>query len=123
MKKVLLVEDDAEQVAIFRIPFELTGFTIVSESDSKKVLAKAVEWRPDVILLDLVMEDVDGLEVLRRLKSNEQTKNIPVAILTNVSAKEKMEEAKALGATDFWEKTKVMPQEIVKKCKEILGMQ
>lgn len=123
MKKVLLVEDDAEQVDIFRIPFDLNGFEIVAESESKNVVDKARAWRPDIILLDVVMEDMDGLEVLRQLKANEQTRDIPVAMLTNVSAKEKMEEAKAIGAIAFWEKTVIMPQEIVEKCKKILGIE
>lgn len=123
MKKVLLIEDDAEQIAIYRIPLEFAGFDIVTESGGRKGLARAVGWQPDIILLDIVMEDIDGMEVLRQLKLNKQTKNIPVVILTNVSVKENMEQAKSLGAAAFWEKTKVMPQEIVERCKRILEVQ
>lgn len=122
MKKVLLIEDDAEQIVIYKIPFELEGFDIMTESGGKEGLVKAIGWHPDIILLDIIMEDIDGLEVLRQLKGNKHTKDIPVVMLSNISAKEKIEEAKSLGALAFWEKTKVMPREIVEKCKIILGV-
>ena len=122
MKKVLLIEDDPAQVAIYLIPLELAGFDVVTDSGGKDGLAKAIGWEPDIILLDIIMEDIDGMEVLRQLKANKHTKDIPVVMLTNVSAKEKMEEAKSLGAVAFWEKTKVMPPEVVERCKKILGV-
>ncbi len=122
MKKVLLIEDDPEQIAIYRIPLELAGFDIMAESGGKDGLARAIGWEPDIILLDIIMEDVDGMAVLRQLKSYKKTKDIPVVILTNVSVKENMEQAKSLGAAAFWEKTRVMPQEIVERCKKILSI-
>lgn len=120
MKKILLIEDDADQALLYRVPFELEGFEIMTEAGGRDGFAKAVGWQPDIILLDIIMDEMDGMEVLRQLKGNEHTKNIPVVMLTNVFKKEIVNEAKALGAVDFWEKTKVMPKDVVQKSKIIL---
>jgi two-component system phosphate regulon response regulator PhoB len=121
-KKILLIEDDPTLSDLLMRKLSLEGYAGYHSQDGRSGLAEAKHLKPDLILLDIIMEDIDGIEVLRQLKSTTQTKNIPVVMLTNVSAKEKMEEAKSLGAIDFWEKTKVMPQEILERCKRILGV-
>lgn len=122
MKKILLIEDDVDQALLYRIPFELEGFEIMTEAGGRDGLAKAVGWHPDIILLDVIIDKMDGMEVLRQLKANDHTKDIPVVMLTNVFKKELVTEAKSLGAIDFWEKTKVMPKDVVQKAKVILGL-
>ncbi len=122
MKKILLIEDDNDQALMYKLPFELEGFDIMTEPGGVDGVAKAVGWHPDIILLDVLMEGMDGLEVLKQLKQNKHTKEIPVVMLTNVSASTKSEEFKKLGAIAFFEKTKVMPRELMLRCKKILGI-
>lgn len=122
LKKILLVDDDADQTIMYKHPFEKNGFDVSVENKANNAVASTVGWKPDLILLDIVMEDVDGVEVLRRLKANEQTKNIPVVMLTNTYDKKIVDEVKAIGAIDYWEKTKMLPNDIVRKSKKLLNV-
>ncbi|MDP3956126.1 MAG: response regulator [bacterium] len=122
IKKILLIEDDNDQALMYKLPFELDGFDIMNEPGGVDGLAKAVGWHPDLILLDVLMEGMDGMEVLKQLKQNKHTKNIPVVMLTNISSSAKGEESEKLGAAGYFEKTKIMPKELVAKCKKVLGI-
>lgn len=122
LKKILLVDDDVDQTTMYKHPFSLSGFDVNIENNAKNAVASAVGWQPDIILLDIVMEEMNGVEVLRGLKANEQTKNIPVVMLTNIHDKKIADEVKQIGAIDYWEKTKLMPNDVVKKSKQILGI-
>jgi len=70
--------------------------------------------------LDIVMEEMDGLEVLKRLRRNNKTKKIPVAILTNLITKDLIAQAKKLKVVGFWPKTEVLPQDVVDRARRIL---
>jgi CheY-like chemotaxis protein len=86
-------------------------------------IAKAIREKPDFVLLDLVISDMGGLEVLAKLKANDKTKKIPLALLTNLTKKELAQEAIGLGVIDFWPKTEVLPSEIVRRIKAILKIE
>ncbi|MFO0702300.1 MAG: response regulator [Candidatus Andersenbacteria bacterium] len=120
-KKILLVEDDDDQALLYKLPFELEGFEVMTETNGLDGLSSAVRWHPDLILLDVLMEGMDGLQVLKKLKQNESTKDIPVVMLTNISSAAKLEESRKLGAIAFFEKTKNMPKELVSKCIELIS--
>lgn len=94
---------------------------MITARNGQDGLKKAVEEKPDFILIDIVMdEEMDGLEVLRRLKKDEKTKAIPAAILTNLNKRNLADEANKLGAVGFWAKTELMPKAVVDQVKEIL---
>ena len=120
-KKVLLIEDDPDQVSLYRTAFELAGIELLEAANGIKGLAVAKEERPNLILCDLVMDTMDGMEVLKRLKADAQTKNIPVVMLTNLNKKSLYLQAENLGALDFWAKTEVMPQEIISRVEKIIS--
>lgn len=122
LKKILLIDDDADQTSMYKHPFEKSGFDISIENNAKNAVASALGWMPDLILLDIIMEDVDGIEVLQKLKENEHTKNIPVIMLTNTYDRQTVDKVKGLGAIDYWEKTKMLPYDIVRKCSKLLGI-
>lgn len=119
-KKILVIDDDIDQAMLYFIAFQRAGITIETADGGHYGLAQARAIHPDLILLDIIMEDMTGIEVLRQLKGDDATKNIPVIMLSNTAGKDVMEQTKDLGALAFWEKTKVMPTEIVEKCKKIL---
>lgn len=121
-KKILLIDDDADQTELYKFPFEMNGFDVNIQNDANQALSTAIGWMPDLILLDIIMDNIDGVEVLTQLKGNEHTKNIPVVMLTNTYDKKVVETVKALGALGYWEKTKMMPKNIVEESKKLLGV-
>lgn len=122
MKKILFIEDDPQLLELYTTPFETGDFDIMTERGGKDGLAKAKGFQPDVILLDVMMSGMSGIEVLKHLKSDEFTATIPVIMLTNVSDAHTIDEAKKLGAQDYWYKHSISPKEIGKRVREFLHM-
>ncbi|HEX8550813.1 MAG TPA: response regulator [Abditibacteriaceae bacterium] len=85
-KRILVVDDEPETVAVLRAILEYAGYEVSAAHNGVEALASVAAGHPDLILLDQMMPEMDGSEALRRLKSNEETKQIPVVIL---SAKDK----------------------------------
>jgi len=117
---VLLIEDDPDQIFMYQNKFELEGFEFYSARKGDEGITLAKSHKPDAILLDLVLIAENGLDVLEKLKQDDETKKIPVVILTNLVKKEAMDRAKNLGAVDFVVKTDTMPSEVVQKIQGIL---
>lgn len=122
-KKVLLVDDDIDQTEMYKFTFENDGFDVTVENNPLEAVATAATARPDIVLLDVLMEGCNGLTVLEKLKENKQTQYIPVIMLSNVQDKKTEDRASELGAVDYWEKTKLLPNDIVRKCKKFLGLE
>lgn len=120
MSKVLLIEDDQDQITIYGVAFEKSGLDFEWVDNGRDGLAQAIGWHPDFILLDIKMEEMDGIEVLKKLKETGETKDIPVIMLTNVFKKDLGRQVKEMGAMDVWEKTRVLPPEVVRRVKAIL---
>jgi len=105
---------------MYTTKFELENLEVVIAEDGEKGLKLSSKEDPDVILLDIMMPKMDGFEVLKALKSNEKTKDIPVILLTNLSQKEEVEKGLSLGADDYLIKAHFMPSEVVEKIKKLL---
>ena len=119
-KKILLIDDDIDQTAMYGRSLSKSGFEVCVENSANNASAIATDMNPALILLDLIMEGKSGIEVLRELKASSKTKNIPVVMLTNTSDARDIEEVKKIGAAGYWEKTKILPNDLAKKCKKIL---
>ena len=119
-RKILLVEDDPFLLSMYATKFELEGFEVVSADDGEKGLALALEAKPDIILLDILMPKMNGFEVLQELKADDRTRDIPVILLTNLNQKEEVERALELGAVDYLIKAHFMPSEVVAKIKKVI---
>lgn len=120
MPKILLIEDDPDQVLLYTTQFKLDGLNLLTTLTGREGLIKSETERPDLILLDIVLTDIDGMVVLEKLKENPSTRKIPVILLSNLIKKDLINRGKQLGALDFWAKTEVMPKEIVRRVKKIL---
>jgi len=121
MKKILFVEDEPTlQKAIGRF-LEEEGYQVKSALDGELGLEIAKREKPDLILLDIILPKKDGFMVLKALKEDESTKDIPVIILTNLENDTDIEKALSLGATTYLVKANYKLEEITKKIKEILG--
>jgi len=120
MPKVLLVDDDEALIEVFSTALKQDGFETVTAPDGKTGIEKAKTENPDLVLLDQVLPDISGNEVLKQLKADEQTKNIPVIILSNFSQEELVKEAINEGAFDYVFKYQAATSDVVEKVKEAL---
>jgi len=118
--KVLIVEDEEMLVNMYISKFEKEGFEPMKASNGKTGLELAQKENPNIILLDVIMPEMDGFMVLKELKSDAKTKNIPVIMLTNLGQDEDIKKGNELGAKDYLVKANLTPAQVVDKVKEIL---
>lgn len=122
MAKILLVDDDPLLVRMYQKKLENDGYNVETADDGEQAIRKINDSKPDLILLDVMMPKVNGYEVLKNIKNNDSTKNIPVILLTNVgSSDEDVEKGLELGAVAYLVKAGNRPSAIISKVKEILG--
>ncbi len=80
--RILCIEDEAEMVALIRIILGRKGYEVLGASGGEEGLKKVLETKPDLVLLDLMMPDMDGWEVYQQMKADEKTREIPVVVVT-----------------------------------------
>ncbi len=121
MKSILFIEDEPTlQKSVGRY-LEQEGYRVLSALDGEAGLELIKKEKPDLILLDLILPKKDGFEVLKDLKQNIETKEIPVIILTNLEQNIDIEKTLELGATTYLVKANYELGEIVNKIKQTLG--
>jgi len=119
-KKILFIEDESALQKSLGDLLREKGFEVISAVDGKTGLRLAKESLPDLILLDLILPRMHGLELLKKLKEDKNTKNIPVIILTNLENISDIEKAIELGATTYLVKANYSLEEIAEKVKKAL---
>jgi CheY-like chemotaxis protein len=107
---VLVAEDDREVRDLVKLEFELEGFTVLTAANGAEAIITAERLKPDVILMDVLMPIVDGIEATQRLLSEKATKHIPVLMLTVVDKKEEIIRALQAGAFDYITKPFFLPE-------------
>lgn len=122
-QKVLVVED--EEILLTALKEELAngGYEVEGASDGVEGLEKAKSFKPKLVLLDLLMPKMDGMEMLQKLKADSELRDIPVIILTNLSDYEKISEALSLGATDYLVKANYKLEDLLEKVSGVLARQ
>jgi DNA-binding response OmpR family regulator len=118
---VLVVEDDKFLRDLIVQKLKRESFNVHEAVTGSEALRVAKETLPKIVLLDLILPGLDGFEVLKRLKEDNTTAQIPVIILSNLGQREDVERGLRLGAVDFMIKAHFTPGEIVEKIKEILS--
>lgn len=121
-KKILLVEDDTALAAVYKSRLELEGFDTREVNNGEDALSAAVEYRPDLILLDAMMPKISGFDVLDILRNTPDTTNIRVIMLTALSQTKDKERAEALGVDDYLVKSQVVIGDVVARVKYHLGI-
>jgi len=121
MKTILLIEDEAALQKTMGDVLSQEGYEVLSALDGEAGMRLAKEKTPDLILLDLVLPKMTGFEVLEQLHQNEETKSIPVIVLTNLENLEDVQRATDLGATTYLVKSNYELGEVVQKVKTALG--
>lgn len=120
MKKILFIEDEQTLQKTVGEVLKQEGFEALSALDGEIGLRLAQEEKPDLVLLDLVLPKKDGFEVLRELKASEDTRNIPVIVITNLEGVGDVEKALELGATTYLVKASYSLEDVVSKIKSLL---
>lgn len=117
---ILLIEDDPVMARLYRERLQRAGLKVVSTRTGEEGLVVAMQTRPDVILLDLVLPGKDGIDVLRILKTEVETKYIPVIIITAILDETKRTQTLRAGADEYLFKTEVKPVDLVTKVKSVI---
>jgi DNA-binding response OmpR family regulator len=121
MAKVLIVEDDPLISRMYQKIFTFEKFEVDVAANGEEALSKVGDFNPTLILLDVMMPKMNGLQVLEQLKLMDATKNIPVVMLTNLSGQQDAETAIAKGAVKYIIKSEYEPKEVVEMVKEVLA--
>lgn len=121
IKKILIVEDEETLSAMYKAKLEESGkFKVFTADNGVLGLEAAKKERPDIIILDVILPQIDGFSVLEELKKSGSTKKIPVIMLTNLGTDEDKEKGKKLGAADYLVKANLTPSQVEEKIKEYL---
>ncbi len=120
--KILYIDDTRYFRETYEKAFAEAGIVIQTLPDARGDIVKnALDFRPELILLDISMPDVNGFEAIRIFKADKRTKNIPVIFFSNIGSPEYIEKGLALGAEKYLVKGDYKPEEVVKICKEYIS--
>jgi CheY-like chemotaxis protein len=118
---ILIAEDDALMSRLYQKIFTFEGYVVELAHDGQEALDKARSVKPTLMLLDVMMPKMNGLEVLDKLKADPETKQIPVVMLTNLAGQQDAETALAKGAVKYIIKSEHEPKAVADMVKEILA--
>lgn len=121
MVKILLIEDDPLMVRLYQKIFTFEGYEVAVAMGGEEGLKKVKSFKPTLILLDIMMPKMTGLEVLDKLKADPEIKKIPVVILTNLASQRDAETALAKGAVKYIVKSEYDPKQVTEMVKGILA--
>lgn len=120
MKNILLVEDDPFLIDIYTTKFKEAGFSVKVASDGEEGLRKLNEEKFDLLVLDIVLPQIDGWEILKKIKSTPELKDLKVIILSNLGQKEEVEKGIKLGAVKYIIKAHYTPSQVIEEIKKVL---
>ncbi len=121
-KKILLVEDDDSLANTYLTRLQLEGFTVKRVANGEEALQTTLEFKPDLILLDVMMPKVSGFDVLDILKNTPEIANIKVIMLTALSQQADKDRAEALGVDDYLVKSQVVISDVMNRIKHHLNL-
>ncbi|MCA9348302.1 response regulator [Candidatus Saccharibacteria bacterium] len=122
-RRILLVEDDEGLAQVYTSRLEIDGFDVRRVPNGEDALAAAVEYKPDLILLDIMMPKVNGFDVLDILRNTPETTNVKVIMLTALSQDADKQKAQDMGVDDYIVKSQVVIADVVDKIKRHLGVE
>lgn len=119
-KTILLVEDDPFLIDIYSTKLKESGFLVEVAERGDLIFSKLEEKTPDLIILDVVLPQMDGWEILKKIKSDPQFKDLKVIILSNLGQKEEVEKGIGLGAVRYLIKAHYTPSQVAEEVKKVL---
>lgn len=119
-KKILLVEDDTALASVYRSRLELEGFDVREVHNGEDALSITLDYKPDLILLDVMMPKINGFDVLDILRNTPETANVRIVMLTALSQPKDKERAGSLGVDDYLVKSQVVIGDVIDRIKHHL---
>src|SRR3990172_2009172 len=113
--RVLLIEDEEEVAELYKIKLTLDGYEVLVATSGQEGLDRALKENPELIFLDIKMPEMDGFEVLKRLRKSSKTEGTPVIILSNFDEEDLIEKGLTLGASEYLIKSQFTPEAISEK--------
>ena len=120
MKKILIVEDETAMAEVLRDEFALHQFEIVVAKNGEEAMKKLHSAKPDFVLLDLLLPKKDGFTVLKEMKADDELRDIPVVVLSNLGQDDDIKLAISLGAADYFVKAQHPIKEIIEKVQKYM---
>ncbi len=121
-KRVLFVEDDDALASVYVVRLEAEGFAVQRVANGEDALAAAVHFKPDLVLLDVMMPKVSGFDVLDILRNTPETANLKIIMLTALSQDSDKQRAQDLGVDEYLVKSQVVIGDVVERIKYHLGL-
>lgn len=121
MAKILIIEDEPLVARVYEKSLSFKNYEVVTVNNGADGLKMMKEKKPDLVLLDIMMPEMNGMQVLEQAGQDPETKDIPIVMLTNLSGKHDAELALSKGAVEYWVKKDAKPLELGKKIEELLG--
>jgi DNA-binding response OmpR family regulator len=122
MKKVLIIEDDQIVANIYRNKLAVEGFKVEVTNSGESGLALMAKFQPDAVILDLILPQVSGLDLLKLLRSNPQHQKLPIIVFSNTYLSTMVQEAWKAGATKCLSKANCSPKEVIEAVRSVLGL-
>ena len=119
MNKALIVEDHPDLLEVLTLQLEKMGFAVVSANTGMEGVTKAVEEKPQLILMDIMMPGMDGREATHRIRSNQETKEIPILVITALTMESQLRECIKAGCNNYIVKP-FTPEKLLKKIQTVL---
>lgn len=121
-KRILLVEDDDALANVYLMRLQAEGFDVRRVANGEEALASALSYKPDLVLLDVMMPKVSGFDVLDILRNTPETANLRVVMLTALSQESDKQRAESLGVDDYLVKSQVVIADVIDRIKHHLGV-
>lgn len=121
MTKIAIIEDDPTISQMYRMKFEADGFDVRMAGNGKIGVDLVKSFKPDIILLDIQMPEMDGAEALKLIREHKDSKDTPVIILTNLGEEEAPSEMRSLGISSYIVKANNTPRQVVAHVKNTIG--
>lgn len=120
-EKILIVEDDKTLREMYQLRLSINGYDVLEAKDGEEGLDLAIKEKPDLILLDIMMPKMSGMDVLDIIKSTPETKDIPIIVLTALTDESVKSKGLVYGAEDYLVKSQTMPGQVVEKIEKVLS--
>ena len=122
-KRILFVEDDDALAGVYLVRLQAEGFDVKRVANGEDALAGAISYKPDLVLLDVMMPKVSGFDVLDILRNTPETANLKIIMLTALSQDSDRKRAESLGVDDYLVKSQVVITDVIDRIKRRLGLE
>ena len=120
--RAFFIDDEPAFLELYSTKFKSAGFEVQTCSEPASAIEEAIQFKPDIIFLDLVMANVDGIGLLKKFKTNTETQWIPIIMLSNINNEADRKECEQEGASQFLIKSSFTPGELLDYGKKVLAM-